>query len=326
LGFKIAAAPFHFYAPDVYQGTSNANAALLSVVPKVAGFAAMTRLVVMVLGPGSEVVWQLVLVLAIVTMTVGNVCALWQQNVRRMMAYSSIAHAGYMLIGIAVASTPQSIELSFGGTAAMLFYLCAYAIGALGFFAALASLSRGEESIDTVEQLAGLGGQRPLLAAIMAVCLFSLAGIPPLTGFWGKLTLFSSALGIGLQSDVGDASFWFLTLAVMGALNAAVAAAYYLRIISAMYFRKPLSRGTQTHVPASTSLVPLPSARWWNAPQAAAAICATLLLVLGIYQSPLSDAASRAEKGLQGRGRMTGEEVVTASLPREDRDSVSPIE
>jgi len=320
LGFKIAAAPFHFYAPDVYQGTSNANAALLSVIPKIAGFAAITRLIIMVVAPGSEVTWQLVLVLAMVTMTVGNVCALWQQNVRRMMAYSSIAHAGYMLIGVAVATIPRTMELSFGGTAAMLFYLCAYAIGGLGLFAALASLGEGEENIDTVQQLTGLGSRRPFVAAILAVCLFSLAGIPPLTGFWGKLTLFSSALGVGLQSELGDAAFWFLALAVVGALNAAIAAAYYLRIISTMYFRPPLAREERGHggqsafqEPAMRSSPALVSRV--NPPQVAAAICALLLLILGIYQTPLTDAASRAEKGLQGRGRMAAEQVVSSAPP-----------
>jgi NADH-quinone oxidoreductase subunit N len=315
LGFKIAAAPFHFYAPDVYQGTSNANAALLSVAPKIAGFAAITRLIVLVLGPGNDVTWQLVLVLAIVTMTIGNVCALWQRNVRRMMAYSSIAHAGYMLIGVAVATIPQPLEFSFGGTAAMLFYLWAYALGAIGFFAALASLNRGEESIDSVDQLAGLSSQRPLMAAVLAVCLFSLAGIPPLTGFWGKLTLFSSALGVGLQAELGEAAFWYLALAIIGALNAAVAAAYYLRIVATMYFQSP-STSTSTS-PRLDSDRPATRPQTAPAPQAASLVCAGLLLFLGIYQTPLADAAHRAEEGLRQPPGLVVEQVAGIATPRE---------
>jgi NADH-quinone oxidoreductase subunit N len=316
LGFKIAAVPFHFYAPDVYQGTSNANAALLSVAPKIAGFAAITRLIVMVLGPGSDVAWQLMLVLAVVTMTLGNVCALWQQNIRRMMAYSSIAHAGYMLIGVAVASIPHPLALTLGGTAAMLFYLWAYALGALGFFAALASLGHEDQHVEFVDQLAGLSSRRPLTAAIAAVCLFSLAGIPPLIGFWGKLTLFSSALGVGLRQELGEASYWFLALAVIGALNAAIAAAYYLRLIAAMYFRSAPDRSdsrsselpsespsgspsgshhaSPSTPPGSTRTTLRPSAPQW-----AAAICAFLLLAMGVYQAPLADAVGRAEQGLR---------------------------
>lgn len=302
LGFKIAAAPFHFYAPDVYQGTSNANAALLSVAPKIAGFAAITRLIVMVLGPGNEITWQLTLVLAVVTMTLGNVCALWQQNIRRMMAYSSIAHAGYMLIGVTVASVPHPLALTLGGTAAMLFYLWAYALGALGFFAALVSLGHEDQQVEFVDQLAGLSGRRPMTAAIAAICLFSLAGIPPLVGFWGKLTLFSSALGVGLRQELGEASYWFLALAVIGALNAAVAAAYYLRLIAAMYFRAPSeslvaelsARSSADSNSGQPSLGVRPSAPQW-----AAAICALLLLAMGVYQAPLADAVGRAEQGLR---------------------------
>ncbi len=236
LGFKIAAVPFHFYAPDVYQGTTNINAGLLAVAPKIAGILALIRLVLAIVPADLRVGWQLMWVLAIVTMTLGNVCALWQQNVRRLMAFSSIAHAGYMLIGFAVALASGSS----GGIGATLFYLVAYVLAALGVFAALASLSDDQREVNHVSELAGLAHSRPWVAAALAVCLFSLAGIPPLAGFWGKLTLFTGAIRVGL-ADQPDVSVWFLVLAVVGVLNAAIAAAYYLRVISAMYFTPPVT-------------------------------------------------------------------------------------
>src|SRR5690606_26515912 len=161
LGFKMAAVPFHFYAPDVYQGTTNVNAGLLSVLPKIAGAVALVRVTVAVLPPGlSDFVWQLTLVLAVLTMTIGNVCALWQTNVRRMMGYSSIANAGFMLIGltVALAMTQAGADqraLTYGGVAALVFYLVMYVFGALGTFATLAHLSSEEREISTIEQRAG---------------------------------------------------------------------------------------------------------------------------------------------------------------------------
>ncbi|MDA1051916.1 MAG: NADH-quinone oxidoreductase subunit N [Planctomycetota bacterium] len=237
LGFKITAVPFHFYAPDVYQGATNANAGLLAVAPKIAGIIALIRLVVVAMPSVSDVsefAWQLTIVLALLTMTLGNVCALWQQNIRRMMAYSSIAHAGYMLIGIAVALAASG---SYGGISATLFYLIVYAFASLGTFAALVSLSSEQREISSLEELAGLGKTRPLAAAAIAVCMFSLAGIPPLAGFWGKLALFSSSIRLAFDAANGSMAFWFILLAIGGAVNAAIAAAYYLRIVATMYFQ-----------------------------------------------------------------------------------------
>jgi len=239
LGFKITAVPFHFYAPDVYQGATNANAGLLAVAPKIAGIIALIRLVVVAMPSGpetnvSEFAWQLTIVLALLTMTLGNVCALWQQNIRRMMAYSSIAHAGYMLIGVSVALAASG---SYGGISATLFYLIVYAFGSLGTFAALVSLSSEQREISSLEELAGLGKTRPLAAAAIAVCMFSLAGIPPLAGFWGKLTLFSSSIRLALDPAHDALGFWFILLAIGGAVNAAIAATYYLRVVATMYFQ-----------------------------------------------------------------------------------------
>ena len=205
LGFKMTAVPFHFYAPDVYQGTTNINAGLLSVAPKIAGVVALVRLVGASLPAGSSVGWQLVLVLAMMTMTLGNVCALWQKNIRRLMAFSSIAHAGYMLIGFAVSLAVASS----GGVGAMFFYLSVYVFATLGTFSALAYLSSDAHEVSDVSELAGLGRSHPWVAGLLAICLFSLAGIPPLAGFWGKLALFSGAVRVAMSGN-GALSMWFL--------------------------------------------------------------------------------------------------------------------
>ena len=281
LCFRVTAVPFHFYAPDVYQGTIQANAALLSVLPKAAGFIALVRLVLPGTPEMGPLAWKIFLVLSVLTMTVGNVLALWQENVRRLLAYSSIANAGYMLIGLAVglATRPQGGLGGAGsgpwdGVGATFFYLCTYAAATLGTFAVLACLDRApcthgqQQQIETVEELAGLGRSRPALAALLAVCMFSLAGLPPVAGLWGKLLVFGSAL------KVQDASVrsWFIAVAVIGVLNAAVAAYYYLRIVSLMYFREPLAAARAEGGPG---------------PYLAAVLCSLAVLVLGFFPGPL---------------------------------------
>jgi len=242
LGFKIAAVPFHFYAPDVYQGTTNGNAGLLSVAPKIAGMVALVRIATAI-GPSIESIgWQTIAVLAIVTMTLGNVLALWQTNIRRMLAYSSIAHAGYMLIGITVgmaAAERGPTDGSLYGYGATLFYLLTYSLVTIGTFAALAYLGRKEKEIDTVDDLAGLGRSYPLIAFVVAAFMFSLTGIPPMPGFWGKLALFITTLD--MVRIAGDDRVWFVVLALAGALNAAISAGYYLKVVGAIYFRKPIN-------------------------------------------------------------------------------------
>ncbi|MCH7725486.1 MAG: NADH-quinone oxidoreductase subunit N [Planctomycetes bacterium] len=237
LGFKIAAVPFHFYAPDVYQGTTHINAGLLAVIPKIAGVVALVRLVPLLTPSISEFAWHLLVVLAILTMTLGNICALWQKNLRRLMAYSSIAHAGYLLIGIAAGlAVPES-----GGISAALFYLLVYSLATLGAFAAFAFLRRGGREVERVDDLAGLIRVRPGMAGVIAVFMFSLTGIPPLAGFWGKFTLLSSAVDIASGTGAANLKTWFLILAIAGAVNAAIAAAYYLRVIAVMFFRSAQS-------------------------------------------------------------------------------------
>ena len=271
LGFKMAVVPFHFYAPDVYQGANNANAGLLAVAPKLAGAVVIIRLLITAQPGGAQLGWQLTLVLALLTMTVGNVCALWQRNARRMMAYSSIAHAGYILIGLSAGFAGDA-----GGVGAALLYLFVYALGSLGFFAALASLSNERREVSDVDELAGLAKTRPGVAATIAIFMFSLAGIPPLAGFWGKLGLFSSAVQTALANGDTATSSWFTLLAAGGAVNAAIAAAYYLRVISVMYFRSHTSGNLSTDQFGATT---------------AMFACAVLLVCVGLFPRAAVSAA-----------------------------------
>ena len=240
LCFKLAAVPFHFYAPDVYQGTTSTNAGLLATLPKIAAASGIVRVVLECLPIEANHAWQVLLVISILSMTIGNVCALWQQNMRRLLAYSSIAHSGYMLIGLTTAQAGAAqggADPTYGGVSALVFYLSVYTFASLGSFAALAALGTTSGEASNVDDLAGVGRSQPLPAAAMAVFMFSLAGIPPLAGFWGKFTLFSSAIHLATSSS-GSASTWLIALSVIAALNAAVAAAYYLRIVGVMYFQR----------------------------------------------------------------------------------------
>ena len=198
LGFRIAAVPFHFYAPDVYQGTTHANAGLLAVAPKIVGLVALVRLAAAAFPAIESYAWMVVLVLAILTMTLGNLTALLQNNLRRLLAYSSIAQAGYMLIGLAVylASRPGAAA-GWDPIGGLLVYLVVYAVATLGTFAAFAALQHNERQVDTLDDLAGLfwsaGLLVPRLLARVALFMFSLVGIPPLAGFWGKVAIFGSS-------------------------------------------------------------------------------------------------------------------------------------
>ncbi|MEO2021143.1 MAG: NADH-quinone oxidoreductase subunit N [Pirellulaceae bacterium] len=292
LGFKIAAAPFHFYAADVYQGTSNATAGFLSIVPKAAGFVALIRLLALSLPATTEVAWQVLFVMSVLTMTVGNVCALWQQNIRRLLAYSSIAHTGYMLMGLAaatawvVAPASETTGSPPGGIAALLLYLLFYCMGTIGIFAALTFLGNEEEQVDNVDQLSGLSGRHPTVAAALAICLFSLAGIPPLAGFWGKFTLFVSALSVSSSTAMASMFSCFMILAVVAALNAAVPAAYYLRLIGVMYFNKP------SHV--------LP-ARGHQGSWLVMAVATSLIIMIGFLPGRAIRSVRKAEQVQEGR-------------------------
>jgi NADH-quinone oxidoreductase subunit N len=216
MAFKIAAVPFHMWAPDVYEGAPTPITAFLSVGSKAASFAMLIRIVVEGL-PVMQPEWtQLFYVLAVLTMTVGNIAALTQSNVKRMLAYSSIAHAGYVLIGLVVATGR--------GITAMLVYLLVYAFMQLGAFAVLALLRREDVVGDELKDMSGLFFRNPLAATAMLVFMLSLGGIPPTAGFWGKLWLFGAAIEAG-----------FVWLAVVGVINSAVSLYYYVRVVVFMW-------------------------------------------------------------------------------------------
>jgi NADH-quinone oxidoreductase subunit N len=241
LCFRLAAVPFHFYAPDVFQGVPTAGAALLAFVPKVVGFAALLRLAGPVLTGEAvaadlgRVGTQLGIVicgLAFLTMFAGNVLAVLQTDLKRLLAYSSIAHAGYMLIGLAVGD-PTSAAVS--GVEALAFYLAVYAAMTLGVFAIVSCLGGRERPAETISDLAGLSQTHPGTAFLLTVFLFSLTGLPPTAGFLGKLNLFWAAWSRG--------TFAAQLLAVLLAVNAAIAAWYYLRIVAAMYLEPSREAG-----------------------------------------------------------------------------------
>lgn len=290
LGFKLAAVPFHFYAPDVYQGTTSANAAILAVAPKIAGLTALLKLTVIIspmIGAAKfgAFGWQLLLVVAALTMSIGNMCALWQTQIRRMLAYSSIAHSGYMLMGVAVvmASGGEGGD-SMGGAASALLYLAMYSFTSIGAFAVIANWRSGDDEANSIEELAGGGASRPLPAAALAVFMFSFAGIPPLAGFWGKFTLFENTVAQALSPEDHTKQTWFAALAAIAAVNAAIGAAYYLRVVSTLYFKKSTENAA--------------SPIWLRPSFAASMVCLTLVLGLGLYSRPLVYMAENAEQSL----------------------------
>lgn len=234
LSFRIAAVPFHFYAPDVFQGVTPSGSAMLSFIPKVAGFVALFRVVsTLSLLESSNVSLSAITVtllsgIAIMTMFLGNLMALRQRHLFRMMAYSSIAHAGYMMAAFSMISSSSVVN----AMSALVFYLAVYGLCSLGVFAGVICLNR-VCAVTTLSDLAGLGKRLPLVALMFAVSFFGLAGLPPTAGFFGKLNLF---LAIWQQaSPLGQ------LLAVLIAVNAAISGWYYLRVVSVMFFDEATS-------------------------------------------------------------------------------------
>ena len=295
LGFRVAAVPFHFYAPDVYQGSPTVVAALLAWVPKAIGFVAMLRALTAVVGGVDGITHQatvLAWIVAAVTMTLGNAMALLQEDLKRLLAYSSIAHAGYLMIGVTAAfhDTPGPAASLLGGQG-VLFYLLTYALMTLGAFGVIVALSTPERPVETVEDLAGLAWTQPALALAMGVCLFSLAGVPPLAGFLGKFWIFAAAL----SSERAEGPPMMRWLAILGALNAAVGAYYYLRIVVAMVFRPATARLT-------------PRVTWPVA--LAVGTCASLSVLVVPVAGPILKAS-----GTSARGAVSLPEPVTISAP-----------
>ncbi len=226
-GFKIAAAPFHMWAPDVYEGAPTSITAFMSVGPKAAGFAVLGR-VFMVAFVSVKVEWAAILVpLSILTMAVGNIVALSQTNIKRMLAYSSIAHAGYALLGIITANNE--------GLASVMNYLMIYAFMNIGAFAVIIMLRSEGFKGDSIYDYQGLSKTHPLAAMLMLIFMFSLTGIPPTAGFIGKLYIFMSAINAGYT--------WLVIIAV---IFSAISAYFYLRVVMYMYMREPKETVTLT--------------------------------------------------------------------------------
>jgi NADH-quinone oxidoreductase subunit N len=245
LGFRVTAVPFHFYAPDVFQGTSISGAAFLSYIPKVAGFLAIVRVFGLVVPSGvamgdrlagmglTSQLPTLFWFLAALTMTIGNFLAILQDNLKRLLAYSSVAHAGYMLVAVAAAPYLSERDAATSGVAALLFYLVAYGAMSFGVFAVIAMLHRPERPVENVDDLAGLAKTHPVVALLLTVLCLSLIGIPLTAGFTGKFLVF-----LGAMSVQGPVAVWlYPLLALIGVLSSAVGAWYYLRIITVMYLR-----------------------------------------------------------------------------------------
>jgi len=220
LGFKVSGAPFQIWAPDVYQGAPTPVSAFMSAGPKAAAFAVFLRIFMGAFEPIGAGWEPLVWLSALLSMTIGNFAALTQSNIKRLLAYSSIAHAGYVLVALAARSET--------GTAAAMFYLAAYALMNIGAFAVVAHLSGKGERFLSVDDFAGLAARQPFTAALLTIFLLSLIGVPLTGGFFGKFYIFKAAL----QSSL----VW---LTVLGLLTSAVAAYYYLRILVVMYMHEP---------------------------------------------------------------------------------------
>lgn len=240
LGFRVAAVPFHFYAPDVFAGTHPGGAALLAVLPKIVGLAAMYQLLVELFSAASRVPQGTLDVLALLLLTIavlagasmllGNLGGLVQDEIYRLLAYSSIAHAGYLLVGLAAGTGGKPIA----GNEALVFYLGTYILMTLGMFAGLLCARQEGKLLGYIDELSGLGRSRPFLALCLAVGLLSLTGLPPTVGFWGKVAVIVAAW----NAPSGQTTLRYLAIFLV--LNAAVGAWYYLRILGVMYLRQPV--------------------------------------------------------------------------------------
>ncbi len=263
-GFKVAAVPFHMWVPDVYEGAPTPVTAFMSAGPKVAGFAVLLRLFLYTLEPLHGHSTAILAGLAVLTMAVGNILALSQTNIKRMLAYSSIAHAGYALVGLA-AGGPE-------GAASVMLYVCIYALMNMGAFGVVIMLRKAGKRGEEITDFAGLGKTNKTAAFLMLIFMFSLTGIPPLAGFVGKFYIFKAAVQAGLV--------W---LAVVGVLFSAISAYFYLRVIMVMYMSEPKA-------PIELSTAPSLAL--------ALAISATAVIVIGVYPTNLLNFARASIVGI----------------------------
>jgi NADH-quinone oxidoreductase subunit N len=270
-GFKIAAVPFHFWTPDVYEGAPSPITGFMATAVKVAAFAALIRVFVVAVGPAYRQEWQpIVATLAVLSLVVGALFAIVQTNVKRMLAYSSINHAGFILLGV-LAATPR-------GTEAALFYLAAYTFMAAGSFAVVTIVSRTGEHRQNLEDYRGLGETRPGLALVFTVLLLSQAGVPLTAGFLAKFYVVTAAVEAGFE-----------TISVVAMITAVISAFMYLRIVVTMYFADPVDGTPRLRIPAAAGV--------------ALGLAVIGVLVLGIVPGPITDVANDAVAQLVAVGR-----------------------
>ncbi|MEA2863078.1 MAG: NADH-quinone oxidoreductase subunit [Bradyrhizobium sp.] len=263
LCFKVSAVPFHMWTPDVYEGAPTPVTAFFASAPKVAALAVFTR-VTLTAFPGIVTQWQQIVVfVAIASMALGSFAAIGQKNIKRLMAYSSIGHMGFALVGLA-AGTPE-------GAQGVLIYIAIYVAMTLGSFAIILAMKRNGQNVEDISAFAGLSRTNPPLAFFFAMLLFSLAGIPPLAGFFAKWYVFVAAIKAGL-----------FTLAVVGVLSSVVGAYYYLAIIKVMYFEEPLVRLDPMRIELRTVL----------------AVAGIFNILFFVYPAPLVSVATAAAKSL----------------------------
>jgi NADH-quinone oxidoreductase subunit N len=261
--FKVSAVPFHMWTPDVYEGAPTPVTAFFAAAPKVAGIAMFVRAAVVAF-PGITAQWQeIVTFVSIASMLLGSFAAIGQRNIKRLMAYSSIGHMGFALVGLA-AGTSEGVQ-------GVLVYMAIYVTMTLGVFAVILSMRRGDVMIESIDQLAGLSRTNPTLAFFMAMLLFSMAGVPPLAGFFAKFYVFLAAIKAGL----------FL-LAVIGVLASVVGAYYYLAIVKVMYFDEPAEGFSG--MPDELKIV--------------LAVCGLFNVLFFLYPGPLIGVASAAAHSL----------------------------
>ncbi|HCQ81458.1 MAG: NADH-quinone oxidoreductase subunit N [Rhizobiales bacterium TMED143] len=264
LAFKISAVPFHMWTPDVYEGAPTPMTAFFAAAPKLAGMAVFLRVVISAF-PDALVAWQQIIIfISIASMVLGAFAAIGQTNIKRLMAYSSIGHMGFALVGFAAGSED--------GVAAVILYMTLYGIMTLGAFACILSMRRDSGMVEQIKSLSGLSQVRPFMALCLAILMFSLAGIPPLAGFFGKLFVFHAAIDAGLYG-----------LCVLGVLSSVVGAYYYLRIVKIMYLDPPADEANDP-MPRELSII--------------AGLFAGVCLVFFVYPSPLIDLATNAGQAL----------------------------
>lgn len=263
VGFKVSAAPFHMWSPDVYQGAPTPVTALFAMAPKAASIGVLCRLISEPFAPVFEQSQQILIALSIISMAVGSFAAIAQSNIKRLMAYSSIGHVGFILLALCAGGS--------AGIRATIFYTVTYIVMSVGAFATILAVYDGREGDEKTVYLSGLAKRQPILAASFAVILLSMAGIPPMVGFFSKLFVFSAAIKAGL-----------LWLVVVGVLFSVVSAYYYLRLIKIMYFDAPLEEAPAIVLPWT----------WFNL----AVLAALLNIVMLIFPEPLTHLASWASQ------------------------------